>query len=173
MAISDRQREELLALNDGNPFIVIERKNMNGYAEYGVTLFVRTIASPAVDYLDSVIFSLTFTPNFPDEPPILCLDHGRLFHPNFTDDGKWVSSALLPNESVHAYLMRLARTLEFKEIDIAKLANRNALAWYNDQIERGVFPLNFGHGNIPAIRIYRTNVRNTSPRIQLGEIHYG
>jgi hypothetical protein len=55
----------------------------------------------------------------------------QMFHPNFTATGEWPDDSTHTNETMEAYLIRLVKVLQLKEINTDKIADRNAMAWYN------------------------------------------
>ena len=176
MPITQKQRDELLSLNDGKPFIITQKDSLENHEEFSVLAFVRTITSPVPQYIDSVSLLLSFPSTFPIEAPLMYLSQCRLFHPNFTDDGQWLSSKLENNESLSEYLMRLIRILQYKEIDTENVANRNAMAWYNKHKGSDLFPTDpINYSAKPRISIHRINESVQPERIQpiqIGAIHY-
>lgn len=163
MPLSNSQRNELLSMNDGVPFIITEHSRDNDLETFSVILYVRTVASPGPVYTESVHFILSFSSDYPDVPPVLKLKEGRIFHPDFTDDGIWTDDLFDRDESIGEYLRRLVRTLEYRESDIAKTANRNAVAWYNSMKDTGLFPIDQDNSrqSPPRITILKTNKRIT------------
>lgn len=176
MSITIEQKTELLSYKEGKPFIITQRDGSCGNDIFSILAFVRTVSTPVPVYTDSVSMTLTIPTSFPTEAPMIRLTQGKLFHPNFTDDGFWIGSGLENNESVYEYLMRLVRTLQYKEIDRKKIANRNAMAWYNANKETNIFPTDtFNYSVSPRISIQRINEgyhQERSQQIQIGEIHY-
>ena len=174
MSITDRQRDELLSFNDGKPFIVTQQDNLDGI--FNVLAFVRSIASPKPEYINSVSLVMSFPAAFPVESLRIQLNQCRLFHPNFTDNGRWLGSDLENNETLSEYLIRLMRNIQYKEIYIEHIANRNAMAWYNAHKESGFFPTeSINYSTRPRISIHRINENiqsNHVQPIQIGAIHY-
>jgi ubiquitin-protein ligase len=176
MSITVSQREELLSFNDGNPLIVTPHESSDCIESFNILAFVRTISSPAPKYISSVSLLLLVPATFPAETPAVQLSQCRTFHPNFTDDGRWLGSELENNESLSAYLMRLIRVLQYKEIDTENIANRNAMAWYNAHRGLGTFPTDpINYLLKPRIAIHRISEGSQPARIQpiqIGAIHY-
>jgi len=170
------QREELLSFNDGNPFIITQKDNSDGNEKFGVLVFVRTISSPKPEYTSSIPLLLSFSPAFPIEPATIQLDQCQFFHPNFTDDGYWVDAELRNEESLFEFLMRLVRVLQYKDINVKHIANRNAMAWYNSHKNTDLFPTDaINYSAKPRISIHKINENAQADRIQLiqiGAIHY-
>jgi hypothetical protein len=176
MPITDVQRAELLAFNDGKPFIVTQQDSSAGGADFSVLAFVRSVVTPTPAYIDSVSLTLSFPTAFPVVSPTVRLRQCRIFHPNFTDDGYWLGSELGNSESLSEYLMRLIRVLQYKEISIESIANRNAMAWYNTRKGSDIFPTDPRAYTVKThISIHRINdnvqANNIQP-IQIGAIHY-
>lgn len=156
--MTERQIQELLSFNNGKPLIITEREITDGSTKFCVSAFVRTISSPTPEFTSSVSLLLSFPVDFPDASPTVRLSQCLLFHPNFTDDGMWIGSNLESNESLSDYLMRLIRVLQYKNIDVNSVANRNAMAWYNKNKGKGIFPTDIINYSIkPQISIIRIN----------------
>jgi len=176
MAITQNQRDELLSLNDGNPFIITQKDSSEDHEDFSVLVFVCTTTSLTPKFVDSVSLLLSFPSAFPLEAPLMYLSQCRLFHPNFTDNGQWLGAKLRNNESLSEYLMRLIRVLQYKEIDKENVANRNAMAWYNKHRGSKLFPTDpINYSVKPRISIHRINENIQPDRvepIQIGAIHY-
>jgi len=156
MQLTEKQKNELLAFNNGNPIIVTPSNLSEGYCDFDLTIYVRTISKPTPVYVKSIQMRLSFTSRLQIEQPHTYLLQGQLFHPNFTAEGKWSSSALQHNETLSNYLMRLIRVLQYKEIDIENVANRNAMAWFNKNKNIGMFPTDIINYSVkPQITILR------------------
>ena len=140
MLLNENQKNELLSFNDGKPIIVVPSTISDEINDFDLIIFVRTISQSIPTYVKSVRIRLSFSLHSPIEHPHVYLLQDQLFHPNFTAEGKWLSSELKCNEALSDYLMRLVRVLQFKEIDIENIANRNAMAWYNKNRGTGMFP---------------------------------
>lgn len=158
MALSEHIRNELLSFNSGEPIIVTPCSTNNDCALYSLTMFVRTIADPAPVFIKSVQLILRFPEAFPHDSPIVNLNNTQLFHPNFTADGEWASNSMAINETISDYIMRLVRNIQFKEIDMEHIANRNAMAWFNRKRDSGIFPTDIiNYRYKPSITIYKIN----------------
>lgn len=158
MPITQEERKELLTYDNGKPIIITKNDRSETCEEYSLLVFVRTTASSTPEYVRSVSLRLLFPVDYPAESPSVFVRHGRLFHPNFTDDGQWVGSKIEDHESLSEYLMRLVRVLQYKEIDRNSIANRNAMVWYNKNKDSGLFPTDHINYSIkPRISIYRIN----------------
>jgi len=158
MSITQAQREELLSFNDGKPFIITQKDSSEDCDEFSVLAFVRTITSPIPEYINSVSMLLSFPVAFPTEAPLVYLNQSRIFHPNFTDEGQWIGSALENNESLSEYLKRLIRVLQYTEINTKNIANRNAMAWYNKHKGSDIFPTDtINYSVTPRISIHKIN----------------
>jgi len=158
MTITKDQRQELLSFNDGKPLIITMQKTSYGSDSFNITAFVRAIISPVPEYTNSVCLLLSLPFFYPNENPEVWLKQCKLFHPNFTDEGKWMGSSLHRNESFSDYLMRLIRVLQYKDINTEHIANRNAMAWYNKNRETEIFPTDIINYSIkPRISILSVN----------------
>lgn len=176
MSMTIDQKTELLSYKDGKPLIITQRDGSNDNELFSLLAFVRSVSSPAPDFTSSVSMLLSLPATFPTDSPMVHLSQGRIFHPNFTDDGRWLGSELLNNESLSEYLMRLIKVLQYKEIDTEKIANRNAMAWYNAHRGANVFPTDpINYSARSRILIHRINEGSHPKRtqkIKIGAIHY-
>ncbi|MDR0918193.1 MAG: hypothetical protein LBM93_02935 [Oscillospiraceae bacterium] len=135
---SATQINELLSFNSGEPIIVTPcgtEQNFN----YDLVIFVKTLTNTQPTFVSSVsaVISLISQDGY---YPFVKLKNTRIFHPNFTATGVWTGSNIMPSETVSDYLMRLVKVLQFKEIDVENIGNRNAMAWYNKNVSTGIFP---------------------------------
>jgi hypothetical protein len=78
--------------------------------------------------------------DFPNQSPTVRLLECELLHPNFAKSGEWTGSDLRTGELFEDYLLRLVRVLQYKEIDVDNIGDRNAMAWYNKHKNGTVFP---------------------------------
>ena len=158
MILSKQEKQELLSYNSGEPIIVTPIATSDESEEYKITMFVRTIKNPTPRYIDSVQLKLSFFQSYPRIPPCVYLYKTHLFHPNFTTEGVWLGNVIRDKETISDYLMRLIRTIQFKEIDLSHIADRNAMAWYNRKKNGGIFPTDkINYSARPRISIFRVN----------------
>ena len=142
----------------GEPIIATLHTASERFEEYNLLIFVRSISDYIPTYIQSVQLRLTVPVKCPDVTPEVKLHGTRLFHPNFTAAGEWADSSMRQDETMEDYLMRLIRVLQFKEINAEKVADRNAMAWYNKKIGSGMFPTDMINYNVrPHITIKRIN----------------
>lgn len=162
MALSEEEKRELLSFNTGEPIVVTPCDSSDDCDKYNIVIFVRTIADPTPQYIESVQLTILYSASYPNESPSVRLCKTQLFHPNFTGNGMWISNAIQDGETISKYLMRLIRTLQFKEIDIKNIADRNAMAWYNKHRNGGIFPTDqINYNAKPRISIIRVNEAST------------
>jgi len=156
MVLPEQTIKELLSFNSGEPIIITPCSIDGDCKDYSVIAYVRTITNHTPAYINSVQLVMSFPISYPDESPNVKLNGTQLFHPNFTAEGQWVSNYLNPNETISEYIMRLTRTLQFKDIDKWNVGNRNAMAWYNRRKNDGTFPTdNIEYRAKPRISILR------------------
>ena len=177
MAITDAQRDELLSRTDGRPYMIESVRAANGGDAFRVALRERTVATAHGELTDEVVLTLSFPLGFPQEPPEVVLRGGRIFHPNFTDDGHWCGAALKEGETLSDYLARLADTVGYREVDRTCLGNRNAMAWYHEHEREGDLPIVVPQsGEKPRIVIFRADRPEDDrkgTRIEIREVHHG
>ena len=160
MALTEQEKRELLSFNTGEPIVVTTCDSLNDYDEYSVIVFIRTITDPTPQYIKSVQLKIVFSKYYPNDPPIVRLFKTRLFHPNFSANGIWLCNAMRIKETISDYLMRLVRTMQFKEIDVECVADRNAMAWYNKMKSNDIFPTDkINYAIKPRISVIKINDR--------------
>ena len=158
MALSEQEKRELLSFNTGEPIVMTSCDSSDNYDRYNVVAFIRSITDSSPQYTKSVQLSIDFPFSYPDVSPIVCLNRTQLFHPNFTAKGVWLSNKIQVHESLSEYLMRLIRVIQFKEIDLECIANRNAMAWYNKHKDSELFPTDkINYNAKPRISIININ----------------
>lgn len=135
-----RIRQTLLSFCRGEPIITTLIAVDEHYDEYNLQIFVRSISDYKPTYIQSVQLRLLLPIDNPYSSPIIRLHRCELFHPNFSASGEWSDNTIRQDETMEDYLMRLVRVLQYKEINADKVSNRNAMAWYYNQICRGIFP---------------------------------
>lgn len=133
-------RREVLSFCTGEPIIATLSAETEDLDEYNLLIFVRSISDCTPTYLQSVRLHLFLPKKYPEVSPTVKLYKAKLFHPNFSASGEWMDNVMRQNETIEEYLMRLIRVLQFKEINVDKVADRNAMAWYNKNIDSGIFP---------------------------------
>lgn len=145
---------ELCSFTSGEPVIATLRDSDESHAEFSLLIFVRSISDFVPTYTDNVELLITLSEEYPNISPQVRLSRGKLFHPNFTAEGKWVDNELRPGETIESYILRLVRVLQFKEIASHAIGNRNAVAWYNKNADSGLFPSDrINYHEKPRIRI--------------------
>lgn len=158
MALSEKERQELLSFNTGEPIIITPCDLADSSYKYNIVAFIRSIADPTPRYVKSVQMTITFPESYPADSPSVCLYKTQLFHPNFTVHGKWTDNSVRNDETLSDYLMRLIKTMQFKEINAETVADRNAMAFYHKNKDRGVFPTDkVNYNTKPRISIIRVN----------------
>lgn len=154
----EQTRKELLSFCTGEPVIATLCMAAESFDEYNLQVFVRSISDHAPTHIQSVRLHLILPIEYPDFPPIVKLYKTKLFHPNFSASGEWTDNIVRQAETIEDYLMRLIRVLQFKEINTDKVADRNAMAWYNRNINSGIFPTDrINYNKKPRIAIKRIN----------------
>jgi hypothetical protein len=158
MALSSKERQELLSFNTGEPIIVVPNNALEEYEAYMVVIYVRTVSDCKPSFVKSVQLKMKIPLAYPSESPLISLHGIKLFHPNFTADGIWLGSAIQENETISECLLRLVRTIQFKAINTEHIGNRNAMAWYNKMKDSDIFPTDkVNYHPKPRISIIRVN----------------
>ena len=167
--IIEQTRKELLSFCTGEPIIATLCNRSENLEEYHLLIYVRSISDFVPTYVQSIQLHFLLTANYPYEPPKV-KHKTNLFHPNFSaSSGEWADNAVRQYETIEDYLLRLIRVLQFKEINADKVANRNAMAWYNKRLDSGLFPTDrINYNAKPRITIKNiNNVLDISRRFEV------
>lgn len=160
----EQTRREILSFCTGEPIIATLNTMAESFDEYHLLIFVRSISDYIPTYIQSVQLHLFLPVDYPATSPTVRLYKTKLFHPNFTASGEWADHIMRQGETMEEYLMRLIRVLQFKEVNEDKIADRNAMAWYNKNICNEIFPTDRINYNVkPRITI---NGINNMPSFQ-------
>jgi hypothetical protein len=86
---------------------------------------------------------VTMPPTYPFAPPqIVMSTRPQPYHPNWFADGRWCFGTWDVSEGLGHHVLRMIRTLQFDPAisNVASPANREAAAWYQENLQRGLFP---------------------------------
>lgn len=151
-------KRELCSFCTGEPIIATLCAITENVEEYNLLIFVRSISDSIPTYIQSVRLHFFLPIKYPDASPVVKLYKTQLFHPNFSASGEWMDNIMRQDETLEDYLMRLIRVLQFKEINAEKVADRNAMAWYNKNIGSGLFPTDkINYNTKPRITVKKIN----------------
>ena|GEM_PF-6716202 len=117
----EKARSDLLSYCTGEPLIVTLSSATDVGDEYNLQVFVRSIADFTPSYIKSVQLRLFLPTDYPNSSPRIKLYKTKLFHPNFSASGDWLDNNIHLDEAMDDYLMRIVRTLQFKELNHHRL----------------------------------------------------
>lgn len=130
----NNEYNELMRLGDSGPVIKITPLGNPPFERYKVIFNIRTIISPAPDYRDQTVCTLTIPPNYPEIAPTITADDTPYpWHINWFKNGRWCFGTWTIEESLVNYLYRCAKTLQF-DPGIANpnsVANGDAMPFWN------------------------------------------
>jgi len=126
---------------------IIEWKPIKGtppiIEEYELTINVKSIIGPGVNYRNKHIVVVSIPSNYPNSPPnTVMISTPQPYHVNWFSDGKWCYGTWDKSEGLGEHIVRMVRTLQFDpEItNVHSAANSGAGSWYSNNIDKGLFP---------------------------------
>ncbi len=124
--------------------------------EYLITLKIRTYKSKE-QTMDSCKVRVTLSDQYPKVAPNIVMLDPKIFHPNWYESGRFCPGKFLPSESLGSLVIRMIRTIQFDSMvtNPNSPANRDAASWYENNINKGIFPTDNTELPIPKVNAFK------------------